>query len=142
LVIHLFLVDRKVAQMSTDIIEFRQVKLLATYLEVCRRKHTDVEWFPTVDEHPLSDVELALRNTKRPLDVLLHNILLELLVVSYYLSKLPRAEDTETPRVVRRLDDPNVVHAVNLAVLLQFSLQLFAKPNHFDLLVRFDLPHA
>lgn len=128
--------------MSTDIIEFRQVKLLATYLEVCRRKHTDVEWFPTVDEHPLSDVELALRNTKRPLDVLLHNILLELLVVSYYLSKLPRAEDTETPRVVRRLDDPNVVHAVNLAVLLQFSLQLFAQPNHFDLLVRFDLPHA
>lgn len=114
-----------------------QIEGIATHLQVRRLKDAYIEGLPRVHQHPLPEVELALAfNAERTLNVLLNDFLLRFLRVSDNFSKLPGAVDTNAASVIARLDNPNVVRAIDLAILRHELLQLPMQSDNLDLFVK------
>jgi hypothetical protein len=112
-----------VGQVTEHILDLLQVKGTSTDLEICLAEDAHVEWFPAVDQDPLSEIELSPAiQTERLLYVLLHNLLLLLFgSVGDYLREVPSAVDAQPSGIVRWLHNPDVVGSVYLAILRQTS---------------------
>jgi hypothetical protein len=64
---------------SESVAQLGQIERAATHFQVSRREDADVQWFPTIYEHPLTEIKLFIIQTERPFNVLLDYFLLRCL---------------------------------------------------------------
>ena len=109
--------------MSVDVVYLFQVKLASTQLQVGCWENTDIEWLPTVNKNPLSEVKLSLSTdiaslkAEWPFNVLLDYFLLRMLRILNDLGKFIHTVDSHATSIVRRFHNPNIPNTVYLPVL-------------------------
>ena len=80
--------------MSVDVSNLLQIEFAATDFKVSRRKDTNVQRLPIIDEHPLSEVKFFRAfDAKWSLNILLHYLLLSLLRIFQDISQKSRTVD-------------------------------------------------
>ena len=118
------------------ILHLLQIKSITADFKIGRLKDTDIEGLPAVYQNPLAKVKLATIVDKEwPFNIFLHNLLLWLSVVSHNFSKVARAENTKTPCIVTRLNDPDVSCAIDLPILGQLLLQCLVQSHDLKLFI-------
>jgi len=112
-----------------SVAQLTQVEFLAANLQIRRWENTDIQRLPTIDQDPLPEIKFLALHQQRPLNILLHYLLLSLLASLHNLILITGAEDAYAASIIRWLHDPHVMCAVD-KVELPTKLLKFPDQDH------------